>query len=157
VGLKARGDVLFLPHYEPGEPEQGSTDYPYYLNTYKLLSQQGTLGANQPWLLQQPAVEVDEGWESWVEIHPQTAARHGIQDGDRVWLESPRGRMRSKARLFPGAQPHVLNMPYGRGHRAIGRWARGRGQNPNEMLVAAEDPTRGLPIWGTARVRLRKA
>jgi anaerobic selenocysteine-containing dehydrogenase len=36
-----------------------------------------------------------------VQINPETAGKLGIADGDWVWIESPRGKVRQKARLFP--------------------------------------------------------
>ena len=62
-----------------------------------------------------------------------------------------------RARTFVGAAPQVLNMPYGWGHRAFGRWARDRGQNPNDILDAPADPLRGLALWAGTRVRVVKA
>jgi len=47
--------------------------------------------------------------EPTVEIHPQTAAREGIAEGDWVIIESPRGRARQRARLFPGLDPRVVS------------------------------------------------
>jgi anaerobic selenocysteine-containing dehydrogenase len=44
-----------------------------------------------------------------VEIHPEAASRFGISDGDWVYLESPYGRARLKARLFDGIAPDVVN------------------------------------------------
>ncbi|MGB9886633.1 MAG: molybdopterin-containing oxidoreductase family protein [Moorellales bacterium] len=48
-----------------------------------------------------------------VEIHPETAARHGIKDGDWVWIESPRGRVRQRARLNDGIHPRVVVAEHG--------------------------------------------
>ena len=157
LGLQARGDLLFMPHFERAREPADATTYPLHLNTYKLMSLAGGRGANQPWLQQQSAVHVEAGWDSWVEIHPDTAAEHGIAEGDWVWLESPNGRLRVRATLYPGAMPRVLNLPIGQGHRAYGRWARGRGVNPNDLMAAREDPLSGLPLWGATRVRLLKA
>jgi len=36
------------------------------------------------------------------QIHPETGAKYGISDGDWIWIASPRGKIRQKARLFPG-------------------------------------------------------
>lgn len=155
--LQARGDLLFLPHYEATGPRDGHDVFPYILNTYKLISHAGGRGANQPWLQQQPAVHIDAGWESWVEVNPQTAVTHGIADGDWVWLESARDRFKVRARLYPGAMPQVLNMPFGQGHWAYGHWAKGRGENPNGILTLEGDPMSGVPLWGSTRVRLIKA
>jgi len=155
--MEARGDDLFLPHFEgaatPGPTEQ----FPFLLNTYKLISLAGGKGANQPWLEQEPAVHLENGWESWVEINPDTATGLGIADGDWVWLESAQGRIKVRARTFVGAAPQVLNMPVGWGHRAYGHWARNRGQNPNDILAPRVDPLRAQPLWAGTRVRVVKA
>ncbi len=42
------------------------------------------------------------------QINPETAKKLGIEDGDWVWIESPRGRIKQKARLFPGIDPRVV-------------------------------------------------
>jgi anaerobic selenocysteine-containing dehydrogenase len=157
LGIQARGDRMFLPHFEPGPAEGGEQEFPYLLNTYKLMSLAGGKGGNVPWLQQEPAVHLDGGWDSWVEINPAEAARLGIEDGDRVWLESRQGKIQVRAKVFAATAPGVLNMPFGWGHRAFGRWAQNRGQNPNDVLAARVDPVRGLPALSGTRVRLSKA
>jgi anaerobic selenocysteine-containing dehydrogenase len=42
------------------------------------------------------------------QINPETAKKLGIKDGDWMWIESPRGRIRQVARLFPGIDPRVV-------------------------------------------------
>ncbi len=42
------------------------------------------------------------------QINPETAEKLGIEDGDWVWIESPRGRILQVARLFPGIDPRVV-------------------------------------------------
>jgi len=44
-----------------------------------------------------------------VEIHPDAAAREGIREGDWIIIESPRGRVRQRAKLFPGIDPRVVS------------------------------------------------
>jgi len=46
--------------------------------------------------------------EPLVEIHPQTAQRLGIKDGDWVWIETKRGRVKHKAKYFLGVPPQVV-------------------------------------------------
>ncbi len=48
-----------------------------------------------------------------VSIHPDTAARFGIREGDWVWIESPRGRITQKAMLVPELDPRVVNCEMG--------------------------------------------
>lgn len=43
-----------------------------------------------------------------VEIHPDTAAKYGIANGDWLWVETRRGRMRQKAKLSSGIDPRVI-------------------------------------------------
>lgn len=48
-----------------------------------------------------------------VQIHPETADSLGIEDGDWVWIESPRGRVQQKCRLFDGVDPRVVHAQHG--------------------------------------------
>ena len=43
-----------------------------------------------------------------MELHPETAKKHGIQEGDWVWIESPRGRIKQRAKLNDGIDPRVI-------------------------------------------------
>jgi anaerobic selenocysteine-containing dehydrogenase len=47
------------------------------------------------------------------EIHPETAARHGIADGEWMWIETRRGRIRQQARYAPALDPNVVNAEHG--------------------------------------------
>jgi anaerobic selenocysteine-containing dehydrogenase len=96
-----------LPYFqEPGESPYATPElaqeYPLVLTTgyrqpFYFLSQY----RNIPWLrsFQEDPI---------VQIHPDTAKQYGINDGDWTWIESPRGRIRQKARLFPGINPRVV-------------------------------------------------
>ena len=44
-----------------------------------------------------------------VEVHPETAKKHGIHDGDWVFIETPRGRIKQKAKLTVGIHPRVVH------------------------------------------------
>ena len=44
-----------------------------------------------------------------VEIHPETAEKEGIKEGDWVVIESPRGKVRQRARLFAGIDPRIVS------------------------------------------------
>jgi anaerobic selenocysteine-containing dehydrogenase len=48
-----------------------------------------------------------------VEIHPQTAAPLGIENGDWVVIETRRGRIRQKAKLTSGIDPRVIHAEHG--------------------------------------------
>jgi len=44
-----------------------------------------------------------------MEIHPDTASGLGIKNGDWVWIESPRGRIKQRAFLTEGIHPKVVH------------------------------------------------
>jgi len=48
-----------------------------------------------------------------VEINPQTASECNIQEDDWVYIESPRGRIKMKARLTRGIDPAVVHAQHG--------------------------------------------
>ena len=48
-----------------------------------------------------------------VQINSETAKNLGISDGDWVWIESPRGKIRQKCRLFDGIDPRVVHVEHG--------------------------------------------
>lgn len=48
-----------------------------------------------------------------VEIHPDTARLCGIREGEWVWIESPRGRIRQRARLTDGIDARVVHVEHG--------------------------------------------
>ena len=48
-----------------------------------------------------------------VQINPETAKGLDIKDGDWVWIESPRGRIRMKAQLFDGIDSRVVHCEHG--------------------------------------------
>src|SRR6516162_6639753 len=47
------------------------------------------------------------------EIHPESAARFGIANGTWMWIETPRGRIRQKAKVTDGIDPRVIHVQHG--------------------------------------------
>jgi anaerobic selenocysteine-containing dehydrogenase len=48
-----------------------------------------------------------------IEMHPQAAEKHGIKEGDWVYIESPRGRIKQRARITTGIDPRVVCIQHG--------------------------------------------
>jgi hypothetical protein len=48
-----------------------------------------------------------------VEIHPETAEKEGILEGDWVIIESLRGKVRQRAKLFAGMDPRIVSAEHG--------------------------------------------
>jgi len=102
-------------------------------------------GANKPWLQELPDPVSKITWHAWVEVHPETAARWRLTNGDIVLLTSAHGAVRAPVWLTPGVRPDVLAVPTGQGHTAYGRYAQGRSFNAFELL--GNEPT---PFGGRA-------
>jgi anaerobic selenocysteine-containing dehydrogenase len=154
--IEARGDKAFLPHFEKPRSIGEEQEYPFHLIHYKLMTTAEGRGANQPFLQEIFGPHVKERWDSWVEINPETARSMGIKDGDLLWVESKAGKIKTKARLFPGTHPKCVQIPYGQGHKAYGRWAKGRGVNPNDLLVREFDYLGGFVSHYSTKVKVYK-
>ena len=51
--------------------------------------------------------------DPFIQIHPQTANKFGIENGDQVWIETLRGRVTMKAKLFSGMKPGIVHAEHG--------------------------------------------
>jgi anaerobic selenocysteine-containing dehydrogenase len=147
LGAPDRGDLLCMAATPLPARRAEDARFPLRLNTYRLMMRPIGGARNRPWLLEQPAVHVRASWTQWVEIHPETAARLGIHDGDAVIVESRKGQVRLPARLHGGTRPDVVHMPL---------WM-GTGPNPNDVVVDESDLSRGYGLLNATAVGLRKA
>ncbi len=170
---KRASDIACLPHFEDpdflgklGErvelwlrpkPEEPPSRL-LHLYLYTPLVFQGGEGAHLPYLHGIAGSHLGErSWTTWVEINPETAKGLNINDGDWVWVESPIGRIKAKAKLFAGAMPDVVSIPLGLGHTAYGRWAKDVGSNPAALVAKVLDEISGQPQWQLTVVRVYKA
>jgi len=94
-------------------------------------------GADKPWLQELPDPVSKIAWHAWVEVHPETAHKWGVVDGDYVLLTSPFGAVRAPVSVTPGIRPDVVAVPTGQGHTALGRYAKGRSFNAFDLLSGA--------------------
>ncbi|MBI3490983.1 MAG: hypothetical protein HY047_04210 [Acidobacteria bacterium] len=113
--------------------------------------------AHLPWLQEMPDPLTSAMWSSWVEIHPQTAARLRLEQGDLVDITSPHGTLRVPVVIFPGIAPDVVAMPVGQGHDNFTRYASKRGVNPIEILSPLTEAETGALAWAATRVKLARA
>jgi len=146
-----------LPHYEEAEFLGDSSSYPLMLSTYQPLLNIENGSQNYPWAQEMFLVMHGTGWTNFVEINSRTARSLDIGDGDMVWVESPFNKIRAKARVFEGIHPRVVSIASGQGHYAYGRWSRGIGVNPNEIIGVDYDRLSGQAAFFNTRVRVYRA
>jgi len=158
-GVEAKGDQLYLPHWEPklNTSLENERDYPFHLRLFQPLVFAGSLHANDPYLQDINGFYVKQKWHSWAEIDPKAAEELGIKEGDLLWVESPSAKLKFRAKLTPGAMPQTVNIPMGLGHTALGRWAKGTGENAGALMTYHAEPFTGEPLMHKTRVKVYKA
>ncbi len=134
----------------------------FLLLTYPSATLGAGAGANKPWLIELPDPVTKIVWSSWVELHPETATRLGIERGDFLKVTTPNGTITAPAYPFLGVRPDVIAIPLGLGHKSTatvnkfeplhvdptviqwgyGRYARNLGVNALDLFATAG----GLPI-----------
>ena len=157
MGIRAKGDEVFVPHFEKGPVAEPESEYPLIMVPYTLINLSSTWAPNPPYLNKTLFDNQLRKDDSFVEINPQTASRYGLKQGDRIFIESPKGRIAVRVNLFEGAMPGVLFLPLGFGHRAYDAYERNKGANPNDIVNAGKDPISGHPVWWQTRVKILKA
>lgn len=148
---KAGAAGLKLPA-PAGEDEQ----YPLHLIPGVNISLRDGRHTNQPWLQESPDPLTTIVWDSWVEIHPRKAAELHISEGDILEVTSRTGSIRAQAYLFPGIHPDAISIPLGQGHEALGRYAKGYGVNPFQIMDAVFDKETGELAMHETRVKVSK-
>jgi anaerobic selenocysteine-containing dehydrogenase len=91
-------------------------------------------GANKPWLQETPDPTTTVMWNTWVEIHPDTADKLGLKDDDIVRITSAYGTLEASVYRYPAIRPDTIAIPFGQGHTAFGRYAQDRGANLAKLL-----------------------
>jgi anaerobic selenocysteine-containing dehydrogenase/Fe-S-cluster-containing dehydrogenase component len=156
-------------------PALESASGDFYLITYPHALFGDGRGANKPWLQELPDPVAKIVWSSWVEMHPETATKLGIQRGDILEVKTAEGTIKAPAYLYLGVRPDTIAMPLGQGHRpatpiaawdpsqdptkhvqwGYGRYARGVGVNPFDLMPAASDAAGGF-VWTVTRASVAR-
>jgi ferredoxin-nitrate reductase len=143
---------LHAVDYEPS-PEVPTDDFPLVLTTgrtvYHFHTRTKTGRAPQ---LHAAAPEV------WAELNPDDARALGVEEGDIVRIESPRGAVEAPARIG-GVRRGVVFVPFHYGYwdtaDGVGP-GDGPGRAANELTLTAWDPVSKQPLFKVAAVRVRR-
>ncbi|MEV1296059.1 molybdopterin oxidoreductase family protein [Pseudonocardia sp. NPDC049635] len=132
-----RARLVPVDHVEPAEDVEAG--YPLRATTGRVLAHYQS-GAQTRRVAELAAVDP----EVFVEVHPDTAARHGLADGDLADVTSRRGTTRARVRCVPTLRPDTVFLPFHFG---------GAG-TANNVTNPALDPVSRMPEFKVAAVRL---
>ena len=142
--------------FSPAEFEGPSGEGTFALVVYPQLALYDGRTANRPWHQELPDPATTVAWQTWVELHPETADELGLVNGDVVSVDSGHGSVEAPVIRYYGARRDTVAMPLGRGHDRMGRFAAGRGVNPIALLPPTADADSGGFAWQGVRVQLTK-
>jgi Fe-S-cluster-containing dehydrogenase component len=146
----------------------------YFLVTYLSPVMGDGRGANKPWLQELPDPVTKVLWSSWVEIHPETAEKLGIERGDFIEVTTASGKVRAPAFLYLGIRPDTVALAIGQGHGSAaklddhngknadvptqwgyGRYARNIGARVQDLLAVSGNAAGGFALT-TTKARIAK-
>ncbi|MCH7763342.1 MAG: molybdopterin-dependent oxidoreductase [Candidatus Marinimicrobia bacterium] len=162
----ARGEVAFVPHYEPAFRRGDPREYPFIFFEHRSRLNREGRSANLTWYqAHKDSDPGDENWDDVAKINPIDAKKIGINNGDKIKLISPVGELQCNAKLWEGVRPGTVAKCFGQGHWAYGRIAAKdfknripRGGNNNVILPAEYDRLSGSTArhGGVTRVKIEK-
>ena len=163
----ARGELCFVPHYEPPYRFGDKKEYPFVFIDYKSRLNREGRSQNSTWFQEFKHVDIgDVGWDDVLKINPKDAKKLGIRDGDKVRVSSVTGSYVVKAKLWEGVRPGAVTKCYGQGHWAYGKVASKdyhkaipRGVNNNEIMPFDTERLSGSNVrnGGFTGVKITKA
>ena len=124
-----------------GAAEKPDDEYPLIMTSGRVVFQY--LSGNQTRRIK---FLVDQCPEPYVEVHPDTAAKLGIRDGERVKVVSRRGFGIFPALVVRTIRPDTIFIPY--------HW--GEELAANQMTNPALDPTSKIPEFKACAARIEK-
>lgn len=162
----ARGELAFVPHYEPPMRHGSVKEYPFVFIDYKSRLNREGRSQNSPWYYEFKHVDPgDVGGQDTLRMHPADAAKLGIKNGDKVRVTSKGGSGECVAHTWEGVRPGTVSKAYGQGHWAYGKTATDdfaksatRGVNNNTIIPWELERLSGSNArnGGHAAVRIEK-
>lgn len=163
----ARGELAFVPHYEPALRWGDPSAYPFIFFEHRSRLNREGRSANCTWYqAHKNADPGDENWSDVLKMNPADAKQLGLSNGDRVTVTSPIGSIEVNLKLWEGVRPGTVTKCYGQGHWAYGRVAAldyqnkiPRGGNNNQILPAEYERLSGATArhGGVVRVKVERA
>ncbi|WP_041965251.1 molybdopterin-containing oxidoreductase family protein [Mesobacillus selenatarsenatis] len=125
------------------------SNYPFYLISWKHISHTHSRTQNNPYLSELKN-------QNFLYINPETAKSLSFNDGDRIRVNSPYGRVTATLRITPGIHPKVLGTEWGFGHKGFGKYAKDKGFSVNHLNGLLSDEITGQALHKEICVNIEK-
>ena len=135
------GQAKFHPIEYKGAEEKPDDEYPLIFTSGRIVHQY--LSGNQT---RRIGFLVQQCPEPFVEIHPETAMKYKINDGERIKVISRRGEGIFPALVVKTIRPDTIFIPYHWGEQLAA----------NQITNAALDPTSKIPEFKACAARIEK-
>jgi assimilatory nitrate reductase catalytic subunit len=135
------GRARFHPVRHRGPTEEICRDYPLYLTTGRLLAHYQS-GAQT----RRIAELTEQAPEPTVEVHPATARRYGLSEGDLAQITTRRGRALFKVKVTTSIRQDTIFVPF--------HW--GGDQSANRLTNVALDPVSKMPPFKVCAARIER-
>jgi anaerobic selenocysteine-containing dehydrogenase len=142
--IDARGDLIYLPHFEKPRFILEDPKYPYHLLPYQILSNYGS-SFPSGLLSELSGLYSREYWNSWVEINPNTADSLNIDESEMVRVISPHGEISLRVRIVPTVMPEIIMMPLRRSEFTL-----------DTLFCPDSDLMSKVPSMNSTKVRVEK-
>ena len=113
-------------------------------------------GASQPLLQEISGLIPRVYWNPWAEMHPERARKLSLKDGDLIRVVSGKESVILRVKVVPTVSSEILAVPFGKGHKESGRYAKNIGPNPVALIDHPVDPLSGRTSWQSTHVRVEK-
>jgi len=156
-GRSVKEEIASSPRYSDVKWLGEERQYPLILLPYQPLLTFENGSQNYPWAQEIFLPMQGVGWVNPAEINSETARGFRLRDRDEVWIESPFGKIRTRVKVSEGVSPGIVCIPCGQGHTSYGKWQKGIGCNPNEVIGIDFDVLSGQSAFFNTRVKIYKA
>jgi len=157
VEVQRKGGTLTVKAVAVSLPDYSAdAEFPYHLIPAPRLGMWDGRHANIPWLQEAPDQISKVVWDSWAEMHPKTAEKLGVKNGDIIRITSKHGTVETAVYVFKGIHVDAIAVPLGQGHEEYGRYAKDRGVNPLKILSPLREAKTGELAMYATRIKVEK-
>lgn len=131
-------DYQAMPDWKPCTAySDGTSPYDLYVVNFKIPFHSLSITTQNPWL---DEIAERNPYAYKILINTETGERHGIKDGDEIWVESVAGKVKGETKLTECIHPEVVGIAGVFGSWAKGKpIARGKGAHFNSLLPISVD------------------